>query len=61
MPRWKEGTSEFTVTVNKHEHRGYQVNIPKPIMEVLGEPDKITFEITKGKKVEIEAAEPEKD
>ena len=56
MPKWKENASEFTVSVNSHPTRGYQCIIPKPIIEILEEPKKITFSI-KGKKVELERAE----
>jgi hypothetical protein len=52
MPKWKKDETEFTVAVNRHETRGYQANIPKPIMELLGEPQKITFQV-KGKKIEL--------
>ena len=45
MPKWKRDAKEFTVGVNYHEIRGYQCSIPKPIMEVLGKPDSITFVI----------------
>lgn len=56
MPKWKKDETQFTVSVNYSEVHGYQTTIPKPIMEVLGEPKKITFEV-KGKKIEVLAAE----
>jgi len=56
MPRWKKGATEFTVSVSYEEKRGYQCYVPKPIMERLGAPDAITFEV-KGKKVEVRAGE----
>ena len=52
MPKWKEGATEFTVGVGYSENRGYACTIPKPVIEVLGDPEKITF-VIKGKKVEI--------
>jgi len=58
MPKWKEGATEFTVAVSHHETRGYQSNIPKPIMDLLGEPEKMKFAI-KGKRVEMFAVEEE--
>lgn len=58
MPKWKEGATEFTVGVNFNEKRGYACSIPKPIIEALGEPKKITFTL-KGKKAEIESAKEE--
>ena len=45
MPKWKKDEKKFTVSINHNEHRGYQSSIPKPIIEMLGIPDKITFEI----------------
>jgi len=59
MPKWKKDEREFTVAVNKHETRGYQVNVPKPIMETLGEPDKITFSIRGKNKVEVSSNKTE--
>ena len=55
MPKWKETATEFTVSVNYNEHRGYASAIPRPIIEFLGKPEKITYTI-KGKKVEVESA-----
>ena len=52
MPKWKKDAKEFTVGINFNEDRGYQSSIPKPLMEALGEPDKITFVIN-GKTVKI--------
>ncbi len=58
MPKWKTNASEFIVSVNYHETRGYQCNIPKPIIEYLGDPDHIKFSIVRSKnKVELEGAE----
>ena len=52
MPKWKKDAKEFTVSVNYNELRGYQSSIPKPIMEALGEPTSIKFQIN-GKNVRI--------
>jgi len=52
MPKWKEGATVFTVRVNSHESRGYQCNIPKPVMQLLGEPEMVKF-VVSGKRVEI--------
>ena len=55
MPKWKEGATEFTVSLGKNKIKGYWVTVPKPIVNLLGEPDKVTFEV-KGKKVEVKSA-----
>jgi len=55
MPKWKKNATEFTVGVNYYEKRGYQSSIPKPIIEFLGTPGRITFVITKKGKVEIKS------
>jgi hypothetical protein len=55
MPKWKEGAKEFTVSVTYHEVRGYQTVMPKPVAEHLGRPERVTFEIKRGK-VEVRAA-----
>lgn len=54
MPKWKGDAKEFTVGVNFSEVRGYQATIPKPVMEKLGRPERLTF-TTKGKRVEVKA------
>lgn len=59
MPKWKEGATEFTVGVNFHAKRGYASSIPKPVIDVLGNPKKITFSVKGKGKVEIEAAKEE--
>lgn len=48
MPKWKKDAKEFTVSVNYNEVRGYQSSIPKPVIEELGEPDKVKFVIDHG-------------
>jgi len=52
MPKWKKDAKEFTVSVNYNDSRGYQSSIPKPIIEALGDPETITFEIN-GRKVNV--------
>lgn len=52
MPKWKKDAKEFTVSVNFNEDRGYQSSIPKPIIDVLGDPKKVTFVID-GKNVKV--------
>lgn len=59
MPKWKKGVKEFTVGVNYYDKRGYQSTIPKPIIDVLGNPEAIKF-IIDGKKVEITTAKEDK-
>ena len=54
MPTWKKDATEFTVSVNFNEARGYQTSIPRPIAEVLGRPKSITY-VLKGMKVEVRA------
>jgi len=53
VPKWKKDETEFPVSVTKHETRGAQSYLPKPIMEFLGNPDAIKF-IIKGKKIHVE-------
>ena len=56
MPKWKKDATEFTVGVNYHPTRGAACAIPKPITELMGNPDRITFAV-KGKRVEVSPAE----
>jgi len=58
LPKWKKDATVFTVGVNHNESRGYQSSIPKPVMEALGSPDKITFLIKPKKRVEVVAERP---
>jgi hypothetical protein len=60
VPKWKKDATEFTVSVGYHPTRGAQCSIPKPIVEMLGEPSTITF-TKKGKKVEVKSADSEKE
>ena len=53
LPKWKKDANEFTVSVNHNTRRGYQSSIPKPVMQTLGNPEKITFVLRPKKKVEI--------
>lgn len=55
MPKWKKDAKEFTVSINYNKDRGYQSSIPKPIIEALGEPNKLKFTIN-GKDVRISPA-----
>lgn len=55
MTKWQKDASEFTVSVSCHEARGFQVYLPKPIMERLGRPSRITYRIVRGK-IEVTAA-----
>ncbi|HJU14425.1 MAG TPA: hypothetical protein VJ792_08230 [Candidatus Nitrosotalea sp.] len=52
MPKWSKDATEFTVNVHYDEEKGSQVRIPKPLLEKMGNPDKITF-LTEGKDVRI--------
>ncbi|HXG14577.1 MAG TPA: hypothetical protein VNK25_05560 [Candidatus Nitrosotenuis sp.] len=47
MPKWKQDETEFTVSVNYNIIRGYQSSIPKPVIDHLNNPKKITFVIGK--------------
>lgn len=49
MPKWKKEAKEFTVGVNHNDRRGFQSSIPKPIMDILGNPDTIKFVIKDNK------------
>ena len=55
LPKWSKNATEFEVSVNYSDKRGYQTTIPKPIMKKSGESNRIKFSI-KGSKVEVEKA-----
>lgn len=52
MPKWQKDAKEFVVSINYNETRGTQCNIPKPVLEFLGKPEKLKFVIDR-KKVQI--------
>ncbi len=54
LTRWKKDETEFTVSLNLDESRGAICIVPKPIVEKLGNPDKIKF-ILSGKKIIIDS------
>ena len=54
MPKWKKDETKFTVSLGQNDVKGYWCTVPKPIVELLGNPEKITFAITKGKHIEHE-------
>jgi len=54
MPKWKEGATEFTVSLGENKVKGYWVTVPKPIVELLGTPEKITFMVKSKGKIEVE-------
>ena len=52
LPKWKKDSKEFIVSVNYNQNRGYQSSIPKPIMDMLGSPHALKFEVS-GKTIKI--------
>ena len=52
VPKWKKDATEFIVSVNYNNVRGFQTSIPKPIAKILKEPTSIKFKVN-GKKIEI--------
>lgn len=55
MTRWKKDETEFKVSLFIDKSRGSMCIIPKPIVEILGEPEHIKF-VLRGKKIEVEDA-----
>jgi hypothetical protein len=47
------------VRLHHHETRGYRNSIPQPLMETLGNPDKITFVVKPKREVEVLASKAE--
>ena len=54
MSRWKKEAREFEMNVNHNGLGSHLCRIPKPIMEMLGHPEKVRFAV-KGKKVTFAA------
>jgi len=53
MAKWKKDQTKFPVGVFYDERRGSMVNIPKPVLKELGEPNEIVFEIKKNKNITV--------
>ena len=49
MGRWQKDAKKFTVSVTYHDTRGCQGYLPKPVMDRLGCPYRITYRIVRGK------------
>ncbi len=58
MPKWKKDTKEFEVGVNYVEKRGYSSSIPKPIIEMLGNPESIKFVVNDKNEVALVSGNP---
>jgi hypothetical protein len=59
MPKWKKDAKEFEVGVNYVDKRGYSSSIPKPVIEILGNPETIKFVVDeKDKSVTVEPGKP---
>ena len=58
MPKWKKDTKEFKVGVNYVENRGYSSSIPKPIIEMLGNPQSIKFVLNDNNEVVLVSGNP---
>lgn len=56
MPKWKKNETEFNINVSYHETRGYQAYLPRPIMEMLGNPYMVKF-IVKNKRIVVESGD----
>lgn len=53
MGRWKKDAKEFVVGVNYVENRGYSSSIPKPVVEILGNPDSIKYVVNDDKSIQL--------
>jgi hypothetical protein len=56
VPKWKKGEKEFKVSITYHQHRGCQTYLPKPVVEMLGNPKTIRF-IVKNRGIEVESGD----
>ena len=53
MPKWKKDAKEFVVGVNFVENRGYSSSIPKPVVEILGNPDSIKYVVNDDNSIQL--------
>jgi hypothetical protein len=52
MPKWNKDAKEFEVSIHYDNVKGSQIRIPKPILEKMDNPDKVTF-VVNGKNVTV--------
>ena len=53
MPKWKKNETEFSVSISNDGNGSHVCRIPKPIIEKLGNPNRIKF-VLSGKKIFID-------
>ena len=49
MAKWKKGQKEFPASPSYDDRRGCMIVIPKPIVELLNNPEKFIFKISGNK------------
>ncbi len=49
LTRWKKDETEFTVKLSFDGRNSISCRIPKPVLEMLGNPESITFRIKDSK------------
>lgn len=54
MTRWKKDETVFTVSLSFDGNNSKSCRIPKPILDMLNDPDQITFEVKKSGKIIID-------
>lgn len=54
MTRWKKDATEFAVSLFIDKSRGSMCIVPKPIVDLLGEPKSLVFSVKNGR-VAVEA------
>ena len=52
MPKWANDAKEYSVSVFSRGEHGISVQLPKPIYEKLGNPDRVKF-VIKGEPIEL--------
>jgi len=51
MPRWSKWIKKYRVKVQKIHGSNHRVTLPKPLVDIFGDPDAIIFEVTSDGKV----------
>ena len=54
MPKWKADATEFSVNITYNTEKGSQIRVPKPILEKIGNPEKLKFVIDENGKIILE-------
>lgn len=61
MPRWSKVQAKFRVNLHRTNRGSYRCTLPKPVMESLGYPNELVYELRKDGTVVVYPANQEEE